>query len=112
HHLDVQSSARHYDAVQAGVATDLSLRHASPDPMLNILDPLLAQPILLNDREFRALVTFVRDGLLDQRTQPESLCLLVPPSVPSGMPMLNFADCSTVFSNTSHTTARYMRGGR
>ncbi len=110
HHLDVQNSARHYDPVQAGVAADLTLRLASPDPMLNTLDPLLAQPIVLDDREFRALVTFVRDGLLDQRTQPQNLCLLVPTSVPSGMPMLNFQDCSSAALNTKPTSARQLRG--
>jgi len=102
----VQNSARHYDPVQAGVAADLSLRLASPDAMLSTVDPLLAQPVVLDDLEFRALVTFVRDGLLDQRAQPQNLCLLVPSFVPSGMPMLDFQDCSAAASNTATTTAR------
>jgi len=109
HHLDVQNSARHYDPVQAGVATDLTLRVASPDAMLNTLEPLLAQPILLDDHEFRALVAFVRDGLLDQRAQKQNLCLLVPASVPSGMPMLTFEGCSPAASHAAPATRRQTR---
>jgi hypothetical protein len=60
------------------VAKDLTLRLASPDAMLSTLDPLLSQPIQIDDGEFRDLVTFVRDGLLDQRAQRQSLCPLVP----------------------------------
>jgi cytochrome c peroxidase len=112
HHLDVQNSARHYDPIQAGVAADLSLRLASPDAMLSTVDPLLAQPIVLDDLEFRALVTFVRDGLLDHRAQPQNLCLLVPSFVPSGMPVLDFQGCSATASNTATTTARHVRRAR
>jgi cytochrome c peroxidase len=93
HHLDVQNSVRHYNPVQAGVATDLTLRLASPDAMLNTLDPLLAQPIQLDNGEFQDLVSFVRDGLLDSRAQRQNLCPLVPASVPSGMPVLDFEGC-------------------
>jgi cytochrome c peroxidase len=105
HHLDVPSSTRHYDPIQAGVAGDLSLRLASPDAMLSTIDPLLAQPIVLDDHEFRALVTFVREGLLDQRAQPQNLCLLVPSFVPSGMAMLDFEGCSSALPNTATKTA-------
>lgn len=112
HHLDVQNSARQYDPVQAGVANDLALRLASPEAMLITVDPLLAEPILLDDREFQDLVTFVRDGLLDQRAQRQNLCLLVPTSVPSGMPTLNFEGCSPAARHTARATTRQVRGAR
>jgi hypothetical protein len=38
-------------------------------------------------------VKFVRDGLLDSRAQKDNLCTLIPPSVPSGQPMLHFEGC-------------------
>jgi hypothetical protein len=38
-------------------------------------------------------VAFVRDGLLDDRARKENLCKLVPPSVPSGFPVLQFERC-------------------
>ncbi len=112
HHLDVQNSAQHYNPVQAGIAVDLTLRLASPNAMLNTIDPLLAKPILLDDHEFRVLVTFVRDGLLDQRAQKQNLCSLVPASVPSGMPMLTFEGCSPAASRTAPATARQVRGAK
>ena len=63
HHLDAKDSARHYNPIRAGVDQDLTYRVASPESMLNTLDPLLAQPIQLNEREFSDLVSFVRNGL-------------------------------------------------
>jgi hypothetical protein len=36
---------------------------------------------------------FVRDGLLDPRAVPRTLCALTPGSVPSGMPIGVFQDC-------------------
>ena len=59
-------------------------------PVLARLDPLLAVPVHLTDEEFRQLVDFVRNGLLDPRAQPENLRTLVPKSVPSGRPVLTF----------------------
>jgi cytochrome c peroxidase len=94
HHLDVEESMRHYNAVEAGVAPDLTHRLASPEAMLEALDPLLKEPIRLNDREFRDLVSFVRDALLDDRARRRHLCPLIPDSVPSGMPLLRFESCS------------------
>jgi cytochrome c peroxidase len=94
HHLDVKESVKNYNPVEAGIDEDLTCRVASPDAMLSTLDPLLAQPIRLTDNEFSDLVTFVREGLLDRRADSQNLCLLIPPSVPSGMPLLLFEDCS------------------
>jgi hypothetical protein len=59
-------------------------------PVLARLDPLLATPIHLTDEEFRQLVDFVTNGLLDPRAKSENLRKLVPKSVPSGRPTLNF----------------------
>jgi cytochrome c peroxidase len=90
HHLDVTASVNNYNPVTAGVAPDLT-RSAGPiAPVLVRLDPLLAVPIYLTDEEFRQLVDFVSNGLLDSRAEPENLRKLVPMSVPSGRPVLTF----------------------
>jgi cytochrome c peroxidase len=93
HHLDVKESVHRYNAVEAGVDSDLTHRLASPEGMLESLDPLLEDPIHLSDREFHELVSFVRDALLDGRAGKPHLCPLIPESVPSGMPVLTFEDC-------------------
>ena len=94
HHLDVRESVRNYNAVQAGVALDLTFRLASPEAMLSTLDPVLENPIHLEDRQFDDLVNFVRNGLLDDDAREQKLCTLVPHSVPSGLPVLHFEGCS------------------
>jgi cytochrome c peroxidase len=93
HHLDVFQSARHYDAVAAGVAADLAQRLGPNEPVLARLDRRLRDPIELSREEFADLVRFVRDGLLDERAKKENLCRLVPSSVPSGSPVLQFQGC-------------------
>jgi len=90
HHLDVFSSARNYDPLNAGVAADLMVFRGPIDPVLERLDPLLVSPIGLGDQEFRSLIEFVRDGLLDKRAQPEHFRSLVPERVPSGHAPLVF----------------------
>ena len=90
HHLDVFSSARNYDPLNAGVAADLMVFRGPIDPVLERLDPLLVSPIGLGDQEFRSLIEFVRDGLLDKRAQPEHFRSLVPEQVPSGHAPLVF----------------------
>ncbi|MBK5295804.1 MAG: hypothetical protein JJE40_01525 [Vicinamibacteria bacterium] len=93
HHLDVYESAKNYDPVRAGVDRDLT-RHLGPiEPVLDRIDPILATPIDLNAREFNALVAFVRDGLLDHRADKQSLCGLVPATVPSGFQTMRFEEC-------------------
>ena len=42
---------------------------------------------------YKDLVAFVRDGLLDPLATPEHLCGLIPPRVPSGMPVIAFEGC-------------------
>src|SRR5216684_891099 len=93
HHLNVQQSARTYDPVKAGVPADLAQRLGPIEPVLQRLDPLLKTPIHLTDGEFSDLVSFVRDGLLDERAKAENLCNLVPAQVPSGLPVLQFEAC-------------------
>lgn len=51
--------------------------------------------------EFRELVDFVRNGLLDSGAKPENLRKLVPASVPSGRPTLNFQ-----FQQTNTTSGK------
>lgn len=93
HHLDVRKSDLNYDPVKAGVTHDLAQRVGPADPVLARLDPILQTPIDLTDHEFKDLVTFVRDGLLDERALPKNLCKLVPAQVPSGSRVLQFQAC-------------------
>jgi len=90
HHLDVFTSARNYDPVRAGIAEDLRNRLCPVEPVLAQIDPLLATPIGLSDDEFRWLVDFVREGLLDRRAEPAHFRKLVPQFLPSGGPPLQF----------------------
>ena len=91
-HLDVVKGARRYDPVRAGVPADLAQR-IGPRVPVNQLDRSMQQPVRLTDREFKDLVAFVRDGLLDERVNAEDLCKLVPSRVPSGMPVAVFEAC-------------------
>ena len=93
HHLDVFESARRYDPVSAGVDRDLRHRLGPIEPVLERIDPLLAVPIELTSAEFNRLVAFVREGLLDERARRQSLCGLVPKTVPSGLTTLRFEEC-------------------
>jgi cytochrome c peroxidase len=90
HHLDVFASGRNYDPRLAGVDPDLTAPMGPIEPVLARVDPILVTPINLTDDEFRQLVDFVRNGLLDQRAKPENLRKLIPRSVPSGFPVLKF----------------------
>ena len=90
HHLDVFASARNYNPEVAGVDADLLAPMGPIEPVLANVDPILATPIQLTDDEFRQLVDFVRNGLLDKRATPEVLKKQIPKSVPSGFPVLRF----------------------
>jgi cytochrome c peroxidase len=94
HHLDAYESARWYDPVAAGVDVDLAGRLGPIEPVLARLDPRLRRRIELKSGEVDDLITFVRDGLLDRRATKENLCKLIPRSVPSGSPLLQFEGCS------------------
>ena len=93
HHLDVFGSARSYNPNGAGVAKDLRYRIGPIEPVLARVDPLLQTPIHLTGGEFEALVAFVRDALLDERATKQHLCPLVPATVPSGYPTMDFEEC-------------------
>jgi cytochrome c peroxidase len=93
HHLAPRQSALAYDPRAADVDADLTLRMGPARPMLRRLDPILSRQPAPSSREFGDLMAFVRDGLLDERAQPENLCDTVPRRVPSGMPVLVFEGC-------------------
>jgi cytochrome c peroxidase len=95
HHLNVHESARFYNPVAAGVDADLTHRLGPIEPVLSRLDRKLKNHIDLSRAEFTDLVAFVRDGLLDPRATKENLCKLVPESVPSGSPVLQFQKCTS-----------------
>ena len=90
HHLNVFDSALNYTPVSQNLAADLSGPTGPVKPVLALVDPILSTPINLTDDEFRQLVAFVRNGLLDPRAKQENLRKLVPRSVPSGRPVLIF----------------------
>jgi cytochrome c peroxidase len=91
-HLNVFPGARSYSPVKAGVPLDLTL-HVGPPVPRERLDPLVLKPVQLNEGQFNDLVSFIRNGLLDERVNANNLCGLVPPTVPSGRPVLNFEAC-------------------
>lgn len=90
HHLNASASARNYTPASQHLAADLAGPTGPIEPVLARIDPLLAQPVTLSDEEFRQLIAFVRNGLLDPRAKPEHLRRLVPQAVPSGRPVLTF----------------------
>jgi cytochrome c peroxidase len=90
HHLDAFASALAYDAALAGLDRDLTGDPGPIEPVLARLDPRLATPLSLTDRELADLVAFVRYGLLDPRATPDRLRRLVPTEVPSGRPVMTF----------------------
>jgi cytochrome c peroxidase len=92
-HLDPVQSASRYDPEAAGVAPDLRLRMGPSAPVLARIDPLLSTPVRLTAREFDDLLAFVGDSLTDGGARPHALCSLVPASVPSGRPLLQFESC-------------------
>jgi len=53
-------------------------------PVLARIDPALATPITVTDDEFRQLVAFLRNGLLDPKANPHDLRKLIPARLPSG----------------------------
>jgi cytochrome c peroxidase len=89
-HLNVAESARNYNPAQAGVDADLQGPVGPIEPVLARLDPLMQTPVNLTNTQFRQLVEFVRNGLLDSRAKPESLRKLIPTRVPSGRSLQTF----------------------
>ena len=90
HHLDVVASTRSYSPASQGLPADLAGPIGPIEPELARLDPLVATPKRLSEEQFRELLAFVRDGLLDPRAKPGNLRKLVPTTLPSGRPTLRF----------------------
>jgi len=90
YHLDAINSAPGYDPAQAGIDVDLRTRQGPIAPVLARIDPALAIPVELTNRQFRQLVAFLRSGLLDPRANERDLRRLIPRSVPSGNPVHEF----------------------
>jgi cytochrome c peroxidase len=93
YHLNAPASARSYDPIAAGLPDDLTYRLGPVESMLAKIDPRLKDPVILSEDEFRSLVDFVGHGLLDVRAKKQSLCRLVPASVPSGLHTMQFEGC-------------------
>ncbi len=93
HHVNVIETAQHYDPTAAGVDQDLTHVLGPIEPVLARLDPQLATPLHFAPTEFAALVAFVRYGLLDERAKQQNLCVLIPTSLPSGYPPMQFEGC-------------------
>ena len=91
-HLNVVDGAQNYDPNDAGVPADL--RQVGPVIAEDLVHPALRTPISLSNEEFRHLVRFVRTGLLDKRVLKSNLCGIIPETVPSGLPVLQFEGCS------------------
>jgi cytochrome c peroxidase len=89
-HLNPAGQAPNYDPTVAGVAPDLRGPTGPIAPVLARLDPAMVVPISLSNHEFRQLLDFVRDGLLDPKARPENLRQLIPRRVPSGRPIQIF----------------------
>lgn len=89
-HLNPAGLAPSYDPTAAGVAPDLRGPTGPIAPVLARLDPALASPVNLTNDEFRRLLDFVRNGLLDPKAKPQNLRKLIPARVPSGRPIHTF----------------------
>lgn len=84
YHLDAIGSAPSYNPIAAGVDADLQGPQGPIAPVLARLDPALATPVTLSTDEFRQLIAFLGNGLLDPKANPHDLRKLIPARVPSG----------------------------
>jgi cytochrome c peroxidase len=84
HHLDPVAALANYEVSQLDPVFQETYQLDSP--VLDTLDPLVASPVDLTDREFGELMAF-----LQALTSPAALngCEQVPDSVPSGLPIDN-----------------------
>jgi cytochrome c peroxidase len=90
HYRDVTKSARNLEALKWKLSEDLRGPVGPDEPVLARVTSFLVSGILLNEEEFRQIVEFVRNGLLDPRAKAENLRKLIPESVPSGRPLPQF----------------------
>jgi cytochrome c peroxidase len=89
-HLDPAAGLMAYDPAQAGLDADLQGPPGPKQPLLDRLDPLMQTPVALSDEEFRQLLAFLTNGLLDPKARPENLRKLIPARLPSGRPVHSF----------------------
>jgi len=82
YHLDAVSGATMFSPIK--LPPDLRGPTGPSEPVLDKLDPLLRRQVWLTDDEFKSLVDFVRNGLLDPDARPERLRRLIPEKLPSG----------------------------
>ena len=94
-HLNTLRLASKYDPTAAGLDADLTVRRGPSAPVLQRIDPRIVAlgNLQLSGPEFSDLLTFLREGLLDPRALPASLCGEIPAVVPSGIPVITFQDC-------------------
>ena len=90
YHLDAIGSAPSYDPVSAGIDADLQGPQGPIAPVLARIDPALGTPVTLSNDEFRQLIAFLRNGLLDPKANAHELRKLIPARVPSGRPVHTF----------------------
>jgi cytochrome c peroxidase len=90
YHLNPKAQAKHYSPANQHLDDDLVGQTGPIEPVLQRLDPRLQRRTLLTTEQFNDLLVFLREGLLDSRALPENLRSLVPSSVPSGRPVLQF----------------------
>jgi cytochrome c peroxidase len=89
-HLSPVAGAAAYNPAQAGLDADLQGPLGPTQPVLDKLDPLMQTPVALSNAEFRQLLAFITNGLLDPKARPENLRKLLPARLPSGRPVHNF----------------------
>jgi cytochrome c peroxidase len=89
-HLDPAAGLGTYNPAQAGLDVDLQGPLGPTEPLLERLDPLVQTPVALGDAEFKQLLAFLTNGLLDPKARPENLRKLVPARLPSGRPVHSF----------------------
>ena len=82
-HMNAVRAAPRYNARAAGVAPDLRHRLGPIQPVLSVIDPLLADPLRLNEDEFEDLFRFVDNGLLDPRAKANTCARPCRPRCPA-----------------------------
>jgi cytochrome c peroxidase len=92
-HLNASRYARSYNPRATGLDNDLTYRLGPIEPVIERLDPLLRNAPQLSEDEFECLIAFLAEGLFDWRAHKQHLCKLLPTSVPSGLPVLQFEGC-------------------
>jgi cytochrome c peroxidase len=90
YHLNARRHASKYST--NSLPSDLQGPLGPMQAVLARLDPALRRPVELRDDEFKSLVDFVRDALLDPDARPHRLRRLIPEKLPSGRRPLLFRE--------------------